>query len=172
MRAISLNGFTSWSTRVRRISILGMVFTGLLAVALQSRAETAATEGFVDVPGGPVWYRIAGGGDGIPLLALHGGPGDTSCGYARLEPLGHARAVVRYDQLGSGRSGRPTDRSLWQLPRFIEALHTIRKELGLQQMHLLGHSWGGALAAAYVLDKGTEGIVSLTLSSPLLSTPT
>jgi len=27
------------------------------------------------------------------------------------------------------------------------------------------------LAAAYVLDKGTEGIVSLTLSSPLLSTP-
>jgi proline iminopeptidase len=27
------------------------------------------------------------------------------------------------------------------------------------------------LAAAYVLEKGTEGIVSLTLSSPLLSTP-
>jgi proline iminopeptidase len=27
------------------------------------------------------------------------------------------------------------------------------------------------LAAAYVLDKGTDGIVSLTLSSPLLSTP-
>ena len=34
-----------------------------------------------------------------------------------------------------------------------------------------GSSWGGALVAAYVLEKGTEGIVSLTLSSPLLSTP-
>jgi proline iminopeptidase len=38
-------------------------------------------------------------------------------------------------------------------------------------MHLLGHSWGASLAAAYVLEKGTQGIVSLTLSSPLLSTP-
>jgi len=54
---------------------------------------------------------------------------------------------------------------------FIEELHTLRQQLGLQQMHLLGHSWGGALAAAYVLEKSTEGIVSLTLSSPLLSTP-
>ena len=37
-------------------------------------------------------------------------------------------------------------------------------------MHLLGHSWGGSLAAAYVLEKGTEGIASVILSSPLLST--
>ena len=45
------------------------------------------------------------------------------------------------------------------------------QELGLEQMHLLGHSWGGALAAAYVLEKGTAGIASVILSSPLLSTP-
>ena len=37
-------------------------------------------------------------------------------------------------------------------------------------MHLLGHSWGGSLAAAYVLEKGTDGIASVILSSPLLST--
>ena len=78
---------------------------------------------------------------------------------------------MRYDQLGSGRSGRPDDISLWTVERFVEELHTIRLALGLERMHLLGHSWGGSLAAAYVLDKGTEGIVSLTLSSPLLSTP-
>ena len=57
------------------------------------------------------------------------------------------------------------------MKRFVEALHTVRASLGLERMHLLGHSWGGALAAAYVLEKGTDGIVSLTLSSPLLSTP-
>jgi proline iminopeptidase len=128
-------------------------------------------EGFVMAPGGPVWYHVAGAGPGVPLLALHGGPGGTSCGLSRLEALGDQRPVIRYDQLGTGRSGRPDDLSLWTVARFIEELHQLRQSLGLERMHLLGHSWGGALAAAYVLEKGTEGIVSLTLSSPLLSTP-
>ena len=128
-------------------------------------------EGFISVPGGPVWYKVAGTGPGIPLLVLHGGPGGRICGYSRLDALGYERPVVRYDQLGSGRSGRPDDLSLWTVARFVEELHTVRQDLGLEQMHLLGHSWGGALAAAYVLEKGTDGIASVILSSPLLSTP-
>lgn len=144
----------------------------VLALAICSacgRHEIPA-QGFVDVPGGPVWYRLTPGGDGVPLLALHGGPGGTSCGFARLEALATERPVARYDQLGSGRSGRPDDVDLWTVERFVEGLHEVRLALGLEQMHLLGHSWGGALAAAYVLEKGTDGIVSVTLSSPLLST--
>ena len=128
-------------------------------------------EGFVMVTGGPVWYQVTGTGDGLPLLALHGGPGSTSCGFAALDPLGSERPLIRYDQLGTGRSGRPADLSLWTVERFVEELHAVRRQLGLERLHLLGHSWGGSLAAAYVLEKGTEGIVSLTLSSPLLSTP-
>jgi proline-specific peptidase len=128
-------------------------------------------QGFIDVPGGPVWYKIVGTGSGIPVLALHGGPGGTSCGFTLLEPLGDQRPIVRYDQLGTGRSGRPEDLSLWTVEHFVEELHVLRMELGLDQMHLLGHSWGGSLAAAYVLEKGTDGIASVILSSPLLSTP-
>jgi pimeloyl-ACP methyl ester carboxylesterase len=35
------------------------------------------TEGYLDVPGGRVWYRSVGEqtGDRAPLLCLHGGPG-------------------------------------------------------------------------------------------------
>jgi proline iminopeptidase len=142
----------------------------LLAASAQA-GQPVAGEGFIEVPGGPVWYHVAGAGPGVPLLVLHGGPGGTSCSYSRLEVLGDQRPIIRYDQLGSGRSGRPDDLSLWTTERFVEALHAVRQRLGLRRMHLLGHSWGGALAAAYVLEKGTEGIVSLTLSSPLLSTP-
>ena len=146
----------------------------VLLIGLQSSVSIAEDyklrSGFVEVPGGPVWYEIAGEG-GVPLLALHGGPGGTSCGIQRLFPLADERAVIRYDQLGTGRSGRPADQSLWNRDRFVEALHTLRSELGLEKMHLQGHSWGGALAAYYVLEKGGEGIVSLTLSSPLISTP-
>lgn len=135
-----------------------------------SRENPQPGQGFIEVPGGPVWYRVSGTGPGIPLLVLHGGPGGRICGYSRLDILGNERPIVRYDQLGSGRSGRPDDPSLWTVGRFVEELHTVRQQLGLDEIHLLGHSWGGSLAAAYVLEKGTDGIASVILSSPLLST--
>lgn len=158
------------STRTpSRFGVFFLLF--LVSAPVLCGEPVPATEGFVPVPGGPVWYRIAGTGSGIPVLALHGGPGGTSCEFSLLEPLGDQRPVIRYDQLGTGRSGRPDDLSLWDADRFVEELHAVRQQLGLERLHLLGHSWGGSLAAAYVLDKGTKGIVSLTLSSPLLSTP-
>ena len=45
----------------------------------------------------------------------------------------------------------------------------VRKALGLTRVHILGHSWGGALATEYLLTKGQAGVVSVTLSSPLIS---
>jgi proline iminopeptidase len=143
----------------------------LAATMTDLHANPAPGEGFIDVPGGPVWYKVSGDGDGLPVIALHGGPGGTSCGYSLLEKLGDQRPVIRYDQLGSGRSGRPDDDALWVADRFVEELHVIREALGLERFHLLGHSWGGALAAAYVAAKGTDGIASVIFSSPLISTP-
>jgi hypothetical protein len=32
-------------------------------------------EAMIDVEGGRVWARRVGGGSGVPLLVLHGGPG-------------------------------------------------------------------------------------------------
>ncbi len=151
------------------LALLALAF-GLIACETNGDS-LKAHDGFVSVDGGPVWYEVIGNGAGIPLLVLHGGPGGTSCGFTRLAPLGSERPIVRYDQLGSGRSGRPDDLALWTVERYVDELHTLRTSLGLDRLHLLGHSWGGALAAAYVLEHGTEGIVSLTLSSPLLSTP-
>ena len=143
-----------------------LVIAALLLSACAHVSEPSPPRsGFVDVPGGPVWYEVMGDGEGTPLLTLHGGPGGTSCGLQVL-----ARPVIRYDQLGSGRSGRPTDTSLWNPDRFVEELDELRETLGLKVLHLHGHSWGGTLAAYYVLEEGGEGITSLTLSSPLIST--
>ena len=148
------------------------LLAALLLLSPGSRTEALeAGQGFVMVSGGPVWYEINGGGDSIPLVTLHGGPGGTSCGFTRLYGFDADRPVVRYDQLGTGRSGRPTGTELWTVERYVDELHLLRQELGLEEIHLLGHSWGGALAAAYVLDKGSDGIASLILSSPLLSSP-
>jgi proline-specific peptidase len=123
-----------------------------------------ADEGFIDVPGGKVWYRAVGPDDPqqTPLLALHGGPGFTHYYLEPLEALADSRRVVFYDQLGCGRSERPDDLSLWTVDRFVEELSVVRDALGLDKLHLFGSSWGGMLAMQYVLDRQPD-LVSLTL---------
>lgn len=145
-----------------------MKYLPLLLLAASLLAQPR--EGFLTVPGGPVWYRILGEGKGTPILAVHGGPGGTSCSFLDLAPLADGRKLIVFDQLGSGRSGRPSDRSLWNVARFVEELHAVRTKLGLKRVHLLGHSWGGSLVAEYLLRKGTRGVQSVILASPLLST--
>ncbi len=141
-------------------------------VAASAAPDTfPSQEGMIDVPGGKVWYRKIGDGPGIPLLALHGGPGGSSCRFEILAPLANERPIIFYDQLGSGRSEHPTDTALWNFPRFVQEVDAVRRALKLDSVHLLGHSWGGALAAEYLIATKPVGIKSVIFSSPLISTP-
>jgi proline iminopeptidase len=85
--------------------------------------------------------------------------------------LAKDRPVILYDQLESGRSDHPWDRSLWTLDRFVDELAVVRKELKLDRVHLFGHSWGAAVVAEYLLRDRPSGIESVTFAGPLLSTP-
>ena len=127
-------------------------------------------EGHIDVPGGQVWYKVVGSGESVPLLPLHGGPGG---GHDYLEPLNalaSERPVVFFDQLGCGKSDTPDDVSLWRIDRFVDEVTAVRDALGLDRIHLLGHSWGGWLAIEYMLG-APSGVVSLTLASTSASIP-
>jgi proline iminopeptidase len=70
-----------------------------------------AREGYVDFRGYRTWYRFVGhlNTSTTPLLALHGGPGSTHNYFGPLEGLADERPVVVYDQIGCGKSDRPTD---------------------------------------------------------------
>ena len=122
-------------------------------------------EGFVTVTGGRVWYERMGQPGAPALLLLHGGPGGNSEDLRPLMELAaHDFLVVRYDQLGSWRSDQPDDPDLWQVPRFVEEVETVRQALGLGQVHLLGQSWGAILGLEYALHH-QEHLRSLTLAS-------
>jgi proline iminopeptidase len=125
-------------------------------------------DGYVTVTGGKVWYEIVGDGAATPLITLHGGPGFT---HDYLEPLGalcKERPVVFYDQLGSGKSDHPKDKSLWKIDRFVKELAELRTALGLERVHIFGQSWGTMLLTDYALTQ-PKGVVSLTFSDPLCS---
>jgi L-proline amide hydrolase len=131
---------------------------------------TLEREGWVEHDLGRTWYRIVGDTktERAPLLALHGGPGSTHHYFAPLERLAEGgRAVVLYDQLGCGRSEKQTERE-WSVGLFLDELDTLRAELGLVRVHLLGTSWGGMLALEHALRR-PGSLASLVLSSTLAS---
>jgi len=127
-------------------------------------------EGTVPVPDGHVWFRVVGAGTAAPLLTLHGGPGAGHDYLEPLEALASDRPVVFYDQLGCGRSEQPADRSLWHMEHFVAEIGAVRQALGLERIHLLGHSWGGWLAVEY-MTRRPPGVVGLVLASTSASLP-
>ncbi|MFA4921854.1 MAG: proline iminopeptidase-family hydrolase [Candidatus Neomarinimicrobiota bacterium] len=127
-------------------------------------------EGYIKVTGGKVWYKIVGANQkGTPLLLLHGGPGCPHDYLEPLEALADERPVIFYDQLGCGFSDKPSDTTLWQIERFVEELHTVRKALKLKKVHILGQSWGTMLAVEYFLTE-PDGVQSMMMNGPYLST--
>ena len=106
-------------------------------------------------------YRVVtysfGSGKDVVLL-LNGGPG-LPCDYLREAHsflADHGFRVVAFDQLGTGRSDRPTDESLWTIERYVAEVETVRTALDLDRVHLIGHSWGGWLAIEYALYHGDK----------------
>lgn len=122
---------------------------------------------YASVTGGRVWYEVVGDGPGATLILLHGGPGFSSLSFEPLKALGKERPVILYDQLGSHRSDHPKDPSLWRTERFVLEVHQLRAALGIDVCHMLGHSWGTMLLAAYLRER-PDGVRSAVFSGPCL----
>jgi proline-specific peptidase len=127
-------------------------------------------EGTIAVPGGNVWYKRVGGGAGLPLLVIHGGPGLPHQYLRSLERLSDEREVIFWDQLGCGNSECPSDAALWTMERSVTEMDAVVKSLGLNHFHAFGNSWGGMLAQQYALDVAS-GAASLTISNSIASIP-
>jgi proline iminopeptidase len=119
---------------------------------------------YLSVPGGRIWYKLTGNGNNIPVVLIHGGPGMSSSYLKPFESLGDQRPVIRYDQLGGGKSDKITDTSLMTIKHYVEELDSLRKFLKISKWHVLGHSWGTILAIEYY--KAHPGnVVSLLFGS-------
>lgn len=128
-------------------------------------------ERMVPVEGGRVYVRVNGKLDGPkpPIVMLHGGPGGDHEHFMPAVALADERAIVLYDQLDSGQSDRTNDPKNWRVDRFVDEIELVRKALGIERWHLLGHSWGGTLALEYG-GRRPAALLGLALASPLVST--
>jgi len=83
-------------------------------------------------------------GDGPCVLLLHGAVSDSRVWRVELELLSDAFTVVAWDAPGCGGSADPPEH--FRLPEYAECLEQFISALGLERPHVLGHSWGSALA--------------------------
>jgi proline iminopeptidase len=118
----------------------------------------------LSVPGGNIWYKVSGASNGTPVVLLHGGPGMSSFYLKPFEELGNDRQVVRYDQLGGGKSDVITDTTMFTIDHFVKELDSLRTFLKLPKWHVFGHSWGTIVALEYYRAY-PERVASLTLGS-------
>jgi proline iminopeptidase len=148
-----------------RIAPTPLVAAALLAACAKGGDKPAATppadaaptagavlgpgEAWLPVRGGRIWYKVSGTGKGTPMVLVHGGPGAGSYYLKPFEEIGDDRPVVRYDQLGAGKSDRLTDTTLMNIPRFVEELDSLRRALKIDKWFVNGQSWGTVLALEY-----------------------
>lgn len=129
------------------------------------------TEGYMPYLGYKTYYRIVGENTGNkkPLVLLHGGPGSTHNYFETLDRLAEedGRQLIMYDQIGCGESYLDGHPELWNAKVWIGELIALREHLGLDEIHLLGQSWGGMQLLDYVCNYKPEGLKSLILSSTL-----
>lgn len=128
------------------------------------------------------YYKIIGNlSSSLPrLVVLHGGPGT---GHEYLLPFSclwqqFGIPVVFYDQIGCAASTHlpqtSGDESFWQESLFLAELHNLVDSLQLRDgpgYFILGHSWGGRLAAAFAASQ-PKGLQRLVLASGIASTQT
>jgi len=128
-------------------------------------------EGHVKILGFNLFYRSYGTPVKGTVLCLHGGPGATHDYLLSLEDLAQfGYRVVLMDQLGCGKSDRPRGTALYTIAHNVEEVEGVRKALRLGQIHLMGSSYGGALAIATAL-KYQRNLRSLIITGGLASVP-
>lgn len=96
----------------------------------------------IDVLDSTMYYEETG--DGAPIVFLHGNPASSHLWRHVLRAMDGGGRLLAPDLIGMGRSGKPA------LPyRFADHARYLDAwfdRLGLEDVVLVGHDWGGALA--------------------------
>ena len=108
-------------------------------------------------------------GEGQPIVFVHGIPTDYRAWNAQVEPFSTKYRVIAY----SRRLARPNENGENYEDSTIENnsadLLGLIKSLGISHVHLVGHSYGGFIAA-WCASKNPGLIRTLTLVDPAVST--
>ncbi len=119
---------------------------------------------FVDIAGGRLHVVELGKPDAPPVVLLHGASDHLADMRLALgDRLAQRYRVILVDRPGHGWSDRPDGEADSSPSRQAALIHQAVVALGVKSPIVVGHSWSGALAAAYALAYPTDvrGVVLL-----------
>ena len=122
-------------------------------------ALSAFREGHIDADGFGIRYME--GGEGVPLVHLHG------AGGLRLTPahelLARRFRVVAFEMPGFGTS--PLNTRTESMPELASTMARAIDKIGLDNFNLMGTSFGGKTAVWLAL-QATQRVLALVLEAP------
>jgi 3-oxoadipate enol-lactonase len=107
--------------------------------------NAAVETGFLDVPGGRLYYEVEGSGP--PLLLIHGGLGSLRMWDGQMPAFAPLYQVIRFDTRGYGRS----ETEHVPFSNRADAVAVLR-HVGATRCHLVGQSRGGIIALDLTLE--------------------
>ena len=152
----------------RRVFLTRSVVALLAVLFLTSFQTYEASMGeakYVDVDG--IKTRYFEGGTGVAMVLVHGGPSGSAASSAMewmpiFPSLARHFHVYAVDMLGMGLTDKPGTNEEYPMQATAEHLHRFMETLGIDQVHLVGHS-RGALPGARVAIDHPELVKTLTL---------
>ena len=96
-----------------------------------------------------IYFAIYGNKNGIPVIALHGGPGSGSSPYFAQFFDPEKYHIILADQRGAGLSTPKGEMRENTTQLLIEDIEKIRKHLNIEKWVVFGGSWGSTLALLY-----------------------
>jgi len=152
--------------KISFLSILVLFFVqiGIGQTATNQKQETKNT--FITSDGVSLFLKVAGKGE--VCIFVHGGPGAWSKSFEEFggNVLEDKLKMCYYDQRGCGRSGSSPDNN-YGMDRMIDDIEEIRASLKTSKVFVMGHSFGGILAAKYA-EKYPQHVKGLILLNSTL----
>jgi 4,5:9,10-diseco-3-hydroxy-5,9,17-trioxoandrosta-1(10),2-diene-4-oate hydrolase len=111
---------------------------------------------------GSLNIRYFTGGQGDPLIIIHGGGDGARAWLRNAEELSRHYSVHIPDLPGFGHSQSANDR--FHLSEYVAFIEDFSSTLGIKRFHLMGHSIGGGIALHYAL-KFPQKVKGLVLVS-------
>ncbi len=117
-----------------------------------------------------VTLNVCLGGEGQPVIFLHGFPESHRTWRHQLADLSSDHFVVAPDQRGFGASDKPEGVEEYEADKIVADVIALADALGIEAFTLVGHDWGGAVAwlAALTHPSRIKRLIIVNAPHPLI----